>query len=220
MTAPVPMPCHDHVIVRASDRDTEVLARLIATAFHDLAVSQWLIPGPGERRAIYPGYFAGEVEHALAEGLVHTTADRTGTALWFPADGPAAPSAGYAGWLADVTGPHLGRFISFDEERDHHHPAGVPHHYLAILAVHPARQRQGIGTALLDAHHAWLDQQAIPAYLEAADAGTRDLYRRHGYQLLPDSPIRLPAGPDMWPMWRTPRPAAGSSDRHPDPEKP
>jgi GNAT superfamily N-acetyltransferase len=220
MTAPVPVPCHDHVIVRAGGSDTDVLATLIATAFHDLPVSQWLIAGPVARQAIYPAYFRGEVEHAMAAGLVHTTADRTAAALWFPADGPAAPSAGYAGWLAAVTGPHLGRFLSFDEERDRHHPVGVTHHHLAILAVHPGRQRLGIGTALLDAHHTRLDQQGIPAYLEAASTGSRDLYLRHGYELLPDSPIRLPAGPAMWPMWRAPHPAPGKPDGRPAPEIP
>ena len=103
--------------------------------------------------------------------------------------------------LAALTGPHLGNFLAFDEQLDRHHPAGTFHEH---LAVRPDRQHQGIGTALLTAHHAALDSQGIPAYLEASDERTRRLYPAHGYVLRPDAPIRLPDGPEMWPMWREP----------------
>ena len=40
-------------------------------------------------------------------------------------------------------------------------------------------------------------------YGQASDTGTRDLYLRHGYTLLPE--LRLPDdGPTMYPMWREP----------------
>jgi GNAT superfamily N-acetyltransferase len=58
---------------------------------------------------------------------------------------------------------------AFDEELARRHPAGLPHHHLAILAVRPDQQGQGIGTRLLDAHHAILDAKGIVAYLEASD---------------------------------------------------
>jgi GNAT superfamily N-acetyltransferase len=96
-------------------------------------------------------------------------------------------------------------FLAFDEQLDRHHPDGTFHEHLAILAVRPDRQGQGTGTALLDARHAVLDGQGIPAYLEASDERTRRLYLAHGYVLRPDAPIRLPGGPEMWPMWREPR---------------
>jgi GNAT superfamily N-acetyltransferase len=203
----------EHVTVRASQADIDVLSQVVADAFHDLAVSRWLIPGRASRRDAFPDYFRLYVEHAMADGIVETTPNRAGAALWIPSTGPAAPPDGYAARLAAIAGPQLGRFMSFDEALDRHHPAGIRHHHLALLAVHPDRQRLGIGTALLEAHHAWLDEQDMPAYLEASDTGTRDLYLRHGYELRPDSPIRLPAGPAMWPMWRTPRSAAGSPAR-------
>jgi hypothetical protein len=37
--------------------------------------------------------------------------------------------------------PWTERFLAFDEALDRHHPAGLPHHHLAILAVRPGRQR-------------------------------------------------------------------------------
>jgi ribosomal protein S18 acetylase RimI-like enzyme len=89
---------------------------------------------------------------------------------------------------------------------DQHHPTGIPHHHLAILAVHPDRQRRGIGTALLDAHHATLEEEGTPAYLEASSPRARDLYLTHGYTLQPGAPFYLPDdGPPLWPMWREPK---------------
>ena len=197
-----------HRVVRAGAAEAGVLAQVIADAFTVLDVSQWLVPDPGLRRMILPGYFALLVEHALAEGLVLTTPDREAAALWLPvaAAGPGEPAEGYRARLAAMTGPHLDRFEVLDEAFDLHHPVGVPHEHLAILAVHPDRQRLGIGTALLNAHHAILDKNGTPAYLEASDPAKRDIYLKHGYVLRPDAPIRLPdGGPEVFPMWREPR---------------
>jgi GNAT superfamily N-acetyltransferase len=193
--------------VRAGECDLGVLSQVIADAFHDLAVSQWLIPDPDARSVIFPGYFQILFQHALDIGLVYTTEQRTAVALWLPAAGPASPPGGYAEQLAEATGPYLNRFLAFDEELARHHPAGLLHHHLAILAVRPDRQGQGIGTRLLDAHHAILDVKGIDAYLEASDELNRGLYQRHGYTDH-GQPIQLPGGPVMHPMMREPRPAA------------
>jgi GNAT superfamily N-acetyltransferase len=76
-----------------------------------------------------------------------------------------------------------------------------------LLAVRPGQQGQGTGSMLLAAHHAALDRDRIPAYLEAASQRSRDLYLRHGYQPWPGAPYHLPGGgPPMWPMWRDPQP--------------
>jgi GNAT superfamily N-acetyltransferase len=192
-----------HQIVRASDTDTAVLSQVIAEAFFPLAVCQWLIPDPDARRAAFPGYFGLYTEHALADGLVETTPGRAAAALWIPGTGPSAPPEDYPGRLAALTGPHLPNFQAFDQALDAHHPAGVFHHHLAILAVRPDRQGQGIGTALLAAHHAVLDEQGIPAYLEASDERTRRLYLDHGYADH-GSPIDFAGGVSMFPMVREP----------------
>jgi GNAT superfamily N-acetyltransferase len=192
------------VFVTSAEADTGVLSAVIADAFHDLAVSRSLITDPDDRRARYPEYFRLHVESAMQHGAVYTTPGHDAVALWFEATGPAVPPEGHPGQLAAITGPWADWFLSFDRELDVHHPAGVLHHHLAILAVRPDRQRLGIGTALLDAHHTRLDQAQIPAYLEASDRRTRQLYLAHGYADT-GTPIQLPAGPVMHPMWRPPQ---------------
>lgn len=164
------------------------------------------------RSAIFPGYFRIFVESALAGGLVLTTPARDAAALWTPVgpDGPGETPGEYRQELAVLTGRHLARFEALDEAFEQHHPVGIPHEHLAILAVRPDRQRMGIGTALLRARHAVLDDQRVPAYLEASGEHTRGIYLDHGYSDLA-SPIEVADSVRMYPMWREPH--AGSRRR-------
>jgi GNAT superfamily N-acetyltransferase len=203
----------DPAVVLADGTCLEVLSQVIADAFHSLAVSRWLIPDPAARRRIFPGYFQLYVEHALADGIVCTTSGQDAVALWLPASQePAPPPDGYDQRLAAVTGPWTGRFRTFDQELGRRHPAGTAHHHLALLAVRPDRQGRGLGTALLRAHHAALDRDGMPAYLEASDLRTRRLYRAHGYAAC-GGPLFLP-GAVMHPMWRQPATSANTDKEH------
>jgi GNAT superfamily N-acetyltransferase len=191
-------------VLAADAADLDTLSQVIADAFHDLAPSRWLIPDPAARRQVFPRYFRIFLDHALAAGVVLTTADRAAAALWLPIsqDGPAPP-AGYDDQLAGATGRWVGRFQEFDAAMAARHPAGIAHHYLALLAVRPDRQSQGTGTALLRAYHHYLDHDiGAPAYLEASGPRTRRLYMRHGYADHGRQPFQLPDGPAMYPMWR------------------
>jgi GNAT superfamily N-acetyltransferase len=193
-------------VILAGDACAGALSQLIADAFFDLAVSKWLIPDEAARRQLYPGYFGLYVEHALADGIVLTTPDQAAVALWLPVekDKPGVPD-GYDRRLAEATGPWVDRFRVFDQELDRRHPAGFTHHHLAILAVRPDRQGQGLGSALLRAHHAALDRDGIPGYLEASNMRSGRLYLAHGYQAL-GGPIFLPGGAALFPMLREPCP--------------
>jgi GNAT superfamily N-acetyltransferase len=208
MTGPCPPDAGNNVVL-ADGTCTDTLSQVIADAFFDLAVSQWLIPDRAARRRIFPGYFRLYVEHALAGGIVCTTPGQDAVALWLPAEEePAPPPEDYDEQLAAVTGPWIDRFRAFDQALEGRHPGGFAHHRLAILAVRPDRQGQGIGTTLLRAHHATLDSDGIPAYLEAASMPSRRLYRAEGYDDHGEL-IVLP-GAAMYPMIRQPRP--GSQD--------
>ncbi|HEY2550210.1 MAG TPA: GNAT family N-acetyltransferase [Streptosporangiaceae bacterium] len=191
-------------VICASTADLMALRQVIADAFADLPPSRWLIADPASRREAFPGYFQLCLEHALAAGLVHCTADRAAVALWLPG-GPGSTGlpADHGSRLAAVTSPWTGRFACFEAALDARHPDSRAHSHLAILAVRPDRQRQGLGAALLRARHQVLDREGTPGYLEAADWGTRRVYLRHGYADL-GPPIELPGGPMMYPMWREP----------------
>ena len=209
----------DGYLTRAEPADANQISHLVATAFHALAPSEWLIPDEEIRREVFAPYFRIYVDLAMAHGTVYTTADRAAAALWV-SWGVPAESAGSGGLallgqpaqesaedhdarLAAVTGEWVDRFREFDATLDKHHPLDVPHDHLAILAVHPDRQRTGLGGALLSHHLDLLDRAQTPAYLEASDTGTRSLYLRYGFEDLGE-PIQLQDGPKMYPMWRQP----------------
>jgi GNAT superfamily N-acetyltransferase len=166
-------------VVRADDADAGRLSQVIADAFIDLPPARWLIADPVARRDIFPGYFLIFVEHALATGVVHTTTDRVAVALWlFAGDGHDAGPADYEARLAAQTRPWTDRFIAFDAALDQCHPVGVPHHYLAMMAVRPDRQGAGTGAWLLRSYHSEIDKQdGAPAYLEASAPRGAVLYR-------------------------------------------
>lgn len=194
-------------IIQAHPHDANALSHVIAQSFHNLAPSTWLIPDSDARARLFPGYFRlFAVHEAITRGLVYTNTGRTAIALWLPSaprDEPAP--ADYEEKLAATIGIWTERFRIFDALLAKHHPHGIDHDHLAILAVHPDHQNRGIGSALLAAHHERLDAEDPPraAYLEASDATTRELYLRHGYSDH-GTPIRLPVGPPMFPMLRHP----------------
>jgi hypothetical protein len=72
-------------------------------------------------------------------------------------------------------------------------------------------------TALLCSYHQILDHDlGAPAYLEASDRRTRQIYLRHGYTDH-GPPIHLPGGPLMYPMWRQAMTAPAGQTAHPGP---
>lgn len=189
------------VDIRLADRADAAIAELIAAAFHPLDVARWLIADDRERADVFPGYFRILLDHALDHGLVQTTTDRHAAAVWLPSDAPLPTD--YDAHLTAAVGPYLDRFRVLEAAFDAHRPTSR-HQHLALLAVHPTHQNQGLGTALLDHHHRHLDTEQTPAYLEASSARSRQLYLHHGYRDFPTAPFHVPDkdGPPIWPMWR------------------
>jgi GNAT superfamily N-acetyltransferase len=77
----------------------------------------------------------------------------------------------------------------------------TPYYYLRLLAVAPAWQGRGIGTALLRPILDICDAQGVPAYLETDFEPNLRFYERHGFSVKETIPIP-PAGLRMWTMWR------------------
>ncbi len=192
----------------AGEGDVDQVGVLIADAFWDLDASQWIIGDEADARRIFPEYFTHVVAEVMAAGgVVEWTARRDAVAVWVPtaADDPEPDPGRWDAVLDKVCGPYADRFRTFEALQRAHHPHGVDHHYLAMLAVHPDRQGQGVGSELMAAHHAVLDRDGIGAYLEAAGPRQRRLYERAGYTDL-NGPYHLPdGGPPLFPMWRAPR---------------
>ena len=193
----------------ATVADIDQITATLADAFLDTPDARWLIPDRPARETVYPPLCAVFADYALRHGRVDITSDGSGVAVWYPYTGTdVAPDPAEADRrITAACGRHADRFQLLDATFAARHPQ-TPHHYLAYLGVTPARQCQGIGSALLAHHHAALDTAGLPAYLVAVSSGSRDLYARHGYTIHGAGPFHLPeAGPPMWPMLRSPQPA-------------
>lgn len=189
----------------ATAEDVEALSAVLVDAFRTGPLADWLVPDATERREVYGRCFPLVLAHALDAGRVEVAGDGAAVAIWLPATEAVAaeePSE-FDLRLAEAAGSSLDRFLQKISACEPHHPQ-APHHYLAYLGVIPERQGTGLGSALLDHHHARLDAAGLPAFLEATNPRNRDLYLRHGYTT--PGPIELPdGGPPMWGMWRKPR---------------
>lgn len=188
-------------IRRAASADAAQVAELIATAFAPLAAVNWLSPDPALRPKIMTADFQILVEHALDHGHIDLVEGAPAAAVWVDRTVPVPEPPDYDRRLAAACGEWTDRFRVLDELFEKNHPQ-EPHHHLELLAVHPDAQRSGLGTALLDHHHAVLDRTGTSAYLEATGPRSRDLYLRHGYELR--DTFALPDGTLFWPMWRDP----------------
>lgn len=153
-------------------------------------------PGSGE------GVNAGEQGSAGADGSAEVpgSAGAPGSA---GEDGPAL--------LREAVDPENERVELMGRLADEAHPTDRAHQYLHMIAVRPDRQGEGLGTALVTAVLDRCDREGLHAYLEASNARSRALYERLGFAFT-GTPLDLPDGPRMWPMWREPRVAVPPSE--------
>ncbi|PZG04659.1 GNAT family N-acetyltransferase, partial [Micromonospora craterilacus] len=76
---------NNNLLVRpATKADAGPLIAVLAEAFHEGPLADWLIPDPDERRTVYYRYFRDALYHGLQHGQVHTTSDQTAVAIWYP----------------------------------------------------------------------------------------------------------------------------------------
>jgi GNAT superfamily N-acetyltransferase len=210
----------------ATPADTPAAVRLLAAAYADSEIASWIVPDPAARRQYSLGLLQPAVDQALHHGVVQLATDRgeiIGAALWLACPSPAAhqptpsipASPGEICTAGDLrAAAHRRRQLEWILLL--RHPAR-PHHHLTHLAVRPDRRGHGVGSQLLLYHHAYLHATGTPAYLEAPNSGSHDLFLRHGYTTV-GPPVLLPGtGIPIRPMWRPPGPAHHQRSQQPDP---
>lgn len=189
---------------KAQAVELPVIGQALAAAFHDDPVIGWVVPDPGVRRALLPGFFELMASVSQEHDEVYTTDDLDGAALWMPPEAlvtDEAEAEAFAAAVARVTagcGDRMLRLLAILDERHPHEP----HYYLPVVGARPGRQGRGIGTALLRPALRRCDAVGAPAYLEATAPGNVHLYERLGFEVT--GRIVLPHGPTVTPMWRSP----------------
>jgi ribosomal protein S18 acetylase RimI-like enzyme len=100
--------------------------------------------------------------------------------------------------MLGILGPRLLSAIGMLRRVGKVHPK-TPHRHLSQVAVHPAAQGQGVGSALMAAYCDSCDEDGLPGYLETvawadpAKPSQQKLYERYGFVVAHESP-----GGDGW----------------------
>ncbi len=131
---------------------------MLARAFDDSPLFEFLFPKGPARLKITAGTFRGTLIDALPFGAVHVATDDTGViglACWLPPEGyPITPRrqalmlariARLVPW-APTRVPDSMRYLNATEKV---HPKDL-HWYLSLLGVDPRRQGEGLGGRLVD----------------------------------------------------------------------
>ena len=195
-----------HRVVPIEPPMVRAVARAVAEGFFDNEIWVWLLPRGWQRRLLLPRHYRAMIRRVfIPRGAAWTTLDALGAALWFP---PGTLELSRRERLAEIASllpegvDSLGRGGRWEALLSRHHPRR-PHWYLQTLAVAPAAQRRGVGTALIEPGLARADAEGLPAFLETQRESNIPYYRRFGFELTEE--ISLPDSPPLWLMWRQPR---------------
>jgi ribosomal protein S18 acetylase RimI-like enzyme len=190
--------------IRSLSRDDEERAfAVISMAFISDPVSRWFFPDPVTFFRYFQPFAVALGGAALDRGTAWATDDGSGVVLWMPPgvhpDEKTMASIVEAG-LRDI--PYVEDISGLVEEQLKVHPT-FDHMYLPFIAVDPAKQGSGTGSALLSHSAKVCDELGLPAYLEATTPRSRALYERHGFEVTGE--VQFGSSPPMWAMLREPR---------------
>jgi ribosomal protein S18 acetylase RimI-like enzyme len=188
----------------ASPDDAIAIGLSMSNAFQDDPSFAWCIPDSADRKRQLPAFFAVVFDALVGFGRCCCTSDGAAAALWLPPGvGPLTEqqAARLRAVFESVGAVASTRFAALIESMDSHHPH-QEHCYLWFLGVSTSVQNQGLGSLLLRSGLDWCDEHSVAAYLEATTVRNRELYERHGFQLIGE--MTAEGSPSMWAMWRDP----------------
>ncbi len=176
-----------------------------------------LLPDEQQRRKVMTSLMTGIARISQSRDACYVAIDQgavVGVAIWAP------PSTYPFDLRTNLRmAPHILRLIGLgartlsqlaemDTNASKHFPQ-EPTWYLQALGVDPARQGQGIGSAILRESLARVDQNRQAAYLETFGEANIRLYRRHGFEIRDETVYLVPAslGVAHCTMFRPPHPA-------------
>lgn len=190
-------------------------AAVVARAFFDYPSLIAYFPDEGKRGRKLTKYMEHVLESAMHYGEVWTTEDGSGVLFLLPPGHTRLSDVDYvkSGFLLAplIVGVRHYGFVDRCEkllaDMQESLLQGRPHYYLWGIAVDPAHQRSGAGSALLKSMFEKADRENMPIYLETHQFANVAYYEKKGFQLIHTGTM---SGDDLpfWCMLREPNPAS------------
>jgi ribosomal protein S18 acetylase RimI-like enzyme len=191
---------------KATAQDIPAMADMLARAFYDDPIVDWVFQDTDTRHKYARRFFAGRARVLMPQSEIYTVDGTTSVAMWARPDewrDPPLQAFKELAVLLPGVGRRAARVMRGLVQVESRHPK-PPHWYLAVLGTHPDRQGEGLATKLLHGVLDGCDRDEVPAYLETGTERNVAFYNRHGFKVTEE--LRLPKGPPIWLMWRDPRP--------------
>jgi GNAT superfamily N-acetyltransferase len=203
------MPLKSSQIVPLWPQQRQEAQDLIVRAFRQDPLLGFLTPDSLRQVRLLNWFAATGLAHGLRHGLVSTTSELSGLAVWFVPGQPAMTAASLfraALWLPFQVGwqcfARFSRFVIYGDQV-HRSIVTAPHWYLFILVVDPKRQGQGLGGSLLKPVLEKADATSQACYLETTNPRAVPFYRQHGFEVAHHSEPDQ-RSPSFWALRRPP----------------
>lgn len=192
-------------IRKATGEDIPAMAAMLARAFHDDPIVDWVFRDERRRPKYTRRFFAGRARVLIGQREIYTIDGVAAAAMWArPGEwrDPPLQAMRELAILVPGVGSRVAQVVRGLVQVESRHPK-PPHWYLAVLGTDPSRQGEGLATRLLGVVLDECDRDEVPAYLETGTERNVAFYTRHGFKVTEE--LRLPKGPPVWLMWREPR---------------
>lgn len=194
------------IAVRSASRDEQsAVSAVITLAFGSDPMARWSLRDAQTYLAVMPDLIRAFGGAAYDNDSAYVSDGFCGAALWLP-PGVEPDMEMLDRLIRTNADPAI--LSDVDELFDamaRYHPK-VPHWYLPLIGADPARQGEGIGSALMRHALARCDSEGVAAYLESSNPRNISLYQRHGFEIL--GAIQNGSSPVLTPMLRPPQPVA------------
>ena len=193
-------------VIRIGRDRAEEAAKTLCRAFFDDPVFKWLLGESKDKEGDLKIWWSWNMENLPPFTEVHATGDLLGVSIWRPSSDLVKYSKKDLKDFFSLSRQLFGERTRLIEKIAEHFPGGE-WWYLSAIGVDPDHFGEGRGGKILEAKLKHLDEDGIPAYLEASTLKSAALYARHGFGELETLDFRkeLPDAPLLYPMWRDPK---------------
>lgn len=183
-------------VLGAADRQRGIAS--LTLAFATDPIMRWAWPEAHRYTTYWPQFADAFGGGAFDQGTAHGLEDCLAVALWLP---PGAEPDGETviGLMRESMDDQTFEDVNgLFEQMEELHPTDA--WYLPLTGVDPTAQGRRLGSMLLQHALAISDEAKLPAYLEATTPRNRNLYARHGFEIV--GVIQAGSSPPMWAMVR------------------